>query len=135
MWHATYLSLPERFQFLECARPVVVQQARERAVGEQAAAGLALRAIVSLVARIAYPLNLSPAARTRLPVAPMHGHLGPKRGHLLGKPAIRLGAKAVGPFDQSRAGRFVYALDFLRAQLLRHRDWRKLRTMQYLVGI
>src|SRR5712692_6895045 len=128
-------SFPEGLKFVERARPVLVQQAGKSAVGEQASSGLASRTIIGLVAGIANTLDLGTAARARLAIAAVDRHAGPKRGYLLGKCAGRFGPQALGPFDQRRARRVVKPLDFLRSQLLRHRDRRELRAMENLVGI
>ena len=100
-------SLLQGFEFVERARPVLVQQAGKRAIGEQAAAGLALRTIVSLVARVADALDLGPASRTRLAVAAVNRHPGTKCGYLFGKRAGRFGSQPIGPFEQRRTGRVV----------------------------
>src|ERR1700738_1585203 len=122
-------SLLERFEFVQRARPVLMQQAGKGAVGEQASAGLASRTIIGLVARIADALDFGATARARLAIAPVDRHAGPKRGYLLGKCAGCVGPQTLGPFDQRRARRIVKALGFLRSQVLRHRDRRELRAM------
>src|SRR5712692_6468204 len=115
-------SFPEGLEFVERARPVLVQQAGKSAVGEQASSGLASRTIIGLVAGITYALDFGPTARAWLSIAAVDRHAGPKRGDLLGKCAGCFGPQALGPFDQRRARRVVEPLDFLRGQLLRHRD-------------
>ena len=59
---------------LERLRPVVAEQPRERAVRQQPSAGLALCAVVGLVARIDDALHRSAADRTRLTIAAVNGH-------------------------------------------------------------
>ena len=54
------------------ARPVVLEQAGHRAVGQNAAARLAARAVVRLVVGVADPLDGRAADRTRLPEAAVH---------------------------------------------------------------
>ena len=56
------------------------------------------------------------AHRTRLTELPVHGHLRPKRGDLLGKSAARFGAKAVGPLDERRARRVEERRDLVVGQ-------------------
>src|SRR5487761_172288 len=124
-----------RFHLVQGARPILMQKARERAVGEQAASGLAPRTIVSLVVRMPNPLNRGAASRTRQSIAAMHRHLGSKRGHLFRERTSGFRAQAIGPFDERGAGGVVKPRELRLAQLLRHRDWRKLCAMQYLVGI
>src|SRR4029078_9594433 len=57
------------------ARPVVLEQPRQRAIGQQAAAGLALRAVVALVVGVDNVLDQRTANRTRLLEAGVHPHL------------------------------------------------------------
>src|SRR5260370_5731789 len=104
MWISSIL---ESFQFVERARPVVVQQARKSAIGEQPATGLARRTVVSLVAGIADALDPGPAAWARFAIAAVDRHLMPKCGNLLGKSSGRLRPQAIGPFEQRRAGRLI----------------------------
>jgi len=128
-------SLLEGFQLFQGAGPVFVEQAREGAVGQQAASGLAFRAVVGLVVGVADSLDLGAASRTRQAVAAVHRHRGAERGYLFGEGIGGLGADAIGPFEERRARRVVEPRDFRIAQLLRHRDWRELRAMQDLVGV
>ena len=104
MWRSAIL---ESFQFVERAWPVVVQQARKSAIGEQAAAGLARRTVVSLVAGIADALDLGSAARSWFAIAAVDRHPRPKCGNFLGKRFARFGPQALGPSEQRRAGRLV----------------------------
>src|SRR5260370_22961224 len=126
-------SLPEGLKFVERARPVLMQQAGNSAVGEQASAGLASRTIIGLVAGITYALDFGPTARAWLAIAAVDRHAGPKRGYPLRNVAGRFGPQKLGPFDQRRARRVVKPLDFLRGQLLRHRDRREFRALENLV--
>ena len=73
----------QRLQFLQGARPILLQEAGKGAVGQQAAAGLAGGAVVGLVAGVADALDFCAAARTRLIIAAMHCHLGPECGDVL----------------------------------------------------
>src|SRR5208282_847289 len=117
-----FKSLLEGFEFVKRTRPVLVQQAGKRAIGEQAAASLAGRTIVGLVAGIADALDLGPAARARLAIATVNCHAGTKRSNLLRKCAGGFGAQAIGPFEQRRTRGAVESFDLLDTQLLRHCD-------------
>src|SRR4026209_1835233 len=66
------------WQLVDRARPALLQEPRQGASGEDAAAGLAARAIVGLVLRIHDPLHRSAANRAGLAVAPVHRHLFPE---------------------------------------------------------
>ena len=81
-----------------------MHQARKSAIGEQATAGLAWRAVVSLIVSIADALNVGATSRAWLMITAMHRHLGTKRGDALGKTIAGFGAQSVGPFDEDRAG-------------------------------
>ena len=94
-----------------------------------------LRTVVGLVVGIANPLHLITASRTRQIEPPMHRHLRPEGRHLLRKALSRLGSKSIHPYRHRRACRRKQPLPLFRFQLVRLRDWRKLRRMQNLVGI
>ena len=94
-------------ELLERARPVLAQQPRQRAVGEQPSAGLARRAVVRLVRGVDDALHRRAAVGTRLAVAAVHRHPGAERGHLLGKAVAGLGAQPRDPRRQRRARRRV----------------------------
>src|SRR5688572_27786496 len=70
--------------------PVAAQQAAQGAVGQHLAVGLAARAVVDLVLGVADALHQSLAGRAGLQVATVHGHIGAKRGDLLGEGITRL---------------------------------------------
>src|SRR5437667_9665984 len=92
-------------EIVDGPRPIVFQQARERAIRKQASAGLAGRAVVALVLGIDNPLHRRAAHGTRLLEAAMHGHLVVKRADLLGKPAAALLAQPSRPLSERRARR------------------------------
>ena len=71
------------FQLLERAGPVLAQQARQRPVGQQAAARLTRDAVVRLVRRIRNSLHRRATDRTWLAVSAMNGHAFPEGRHLL----------------------------------------------------
>src|SRR5258708_4426302 len=89
--------------------PVVLQEPRERTVGEQPAAGLAARAIVALVLRVDDPLHGRAAHGAGLLEAAVHRHLFAKRRHLLGKAVAGLGAQQTGPLRERGARCLVEA--------------------------
>src|ERR1700761_4890215 len=62
--------------------PIVLEQTRERAIREQAPAGLAARAVVRLVVSVANALHQRPTDGARLAETAMHRHFGTKGGHL-----------------------------------------------------
>ena len=85
------------FPLLDRPRPVVLEQPRQRAVGEQLAARLAAGAVVRFVVGVANPLHRRAAHGARLAEATVDGHLGVKGGHLFGKAVARLLAQPVDP--------------------------------------
>src|SRR5438128_1708777 len=107
------------FQFFEVARPIVLEQARQRTVGENLAPGLAARAVVRLIVGVDDALNRRSADRTRLAESAMRCHLGPEGGHFLRKAGAYVLAQALGPV----AERFLHSLvkpgDLVTAQALR----------------
>src|SRR5262249_1022739 len=76
---------PSLLHLLERARPIRLQQSRQRAVREQTAVGLAAGAVIGLVVGVDDALHRRAADRTRLAEAAMHGHLRTERGDLLRK--------------------------------------------------
>src|SRR4051794_2952697 len=78
------------FEGIQGFWPVLTQQPREGAVGEQAPAGLALGAVVRFVAGVDNALHGSAAARTRLAELAVDGHVGAEGGDLLGESVPRL---------------------------------------------
>src|SRR6266478_9406365 len=75
--------------FFERARPVGAQEARQRAVREQPAARLALRAVVGLVVGVTDALHGRAAVGAGAAVAAVHGHFRPEGRDTLGKVAAR----------------------------------------------
>src|SRR5258706_13390548 len=93
--------------------PVVLQEPRERAVGEQPAASLATRTVVALVLRVDDPLHGGAAHRAGLLEAAVHRHLVVNPGPLLGKAVAGLRAQQPRPLRQRRARFLVEALRLL----------------------
>ena len=124
-------------QLLERPRPVVLEQPRQRAIGQQLAAGLAGRTVVRFVRGVANALHRRAAHRTRLAVAAVHGHPVAKRRHLLGKRRRRSpSCSRCAPRRQRRrpwspCRRSISSSRHLRGQL--HR--RHLRRVQDLVRV
>src|SRR5690606_9431177 len=96
----------ELFQGL---RPVAAKEAGERAIGEQAPAGLASSAVVGLVLSVGDALDRRAAHAARLSVAPMDVHLRAEGRHLLRKPLTRLLPQACEPFGEHGARRLIEA--------------------------
>src|SRR5581483_3182645 len=124
-----------RLELVERARPVLMEQARERAIGEQPSRGLAGRTVVGFVVSVADPLNRRAADRTGRAIATMNRHRGSKGRHVFGESVAGLGAQPRDPFAECVAGRLVEAFDFPLAELAGHRDRRETRAKQNLVRI
>src|SRR5688572_4117617 len=92
-----------RLELLERPGPVLVQQPRQRAVGEQPPAGLAAGTVVRLVLGVDDALHRRPAHRTRLAVAAVHGHARAERGDALRKILTGLLPQPLDPLDEDVA--------------------------------
>ena len=103
-------------ELLERARPVALEQPRERAIREQLSLRLAGCAVVRLVAGVDDPLDGRGAGGTRLAVASVRGHLGPEGRHLLRKAFTRLRAQSLDPDAQHRLRRREQPLALLFLQ-------------------
>src|SRR5689334_13523923 len=99
-------------EFVERARPIVLQQARHRAVGKKASVGLAGRAVVALVLRIHDALNGRSTHRARQSVSSVNSHLGTKRGDLGWKLVRSLSSEPVGPLYESDLHGIVQPANF-----------------------
>jgi len=97
----------KRFQLFEGTRPIFAQQAGECAVGEQAAGGLAARAVVGFIRGLADALYLGAAHRARLAVAAVYRHAFAEGCDFLGKRAAGLGAQTGDPLDEDGLSRVV----------------------------
>src|SRR5688572_25147298 len=104
------------FQLLGRARPVVLEQPRERTIGEQPALVLATRAVVGLVLRVDDLLHGRAAARAGLAVAAVHCHPLAERGHLLREAVAHLSPEAVRPLDERRARGLVERRELERGE-------------------
>src|SRR5262249_15720335 len=122
-------------QLVQRARPVLLEQARESAIGEQPVAGLAAWAIVGLVLGVHDTLHGRAAVRARLTEAAVDGHVGAKGRDALGKFSGRLAAYPRDPVGQRRARRLEEALDLAVRQGPRELHGRQSRAMQDLVAV
>src|SRR4030095_13697627 len=91
------LAAPALLQLLQRSRPVVLHQARKRAVCEQASLVLTARAVIAFVRGVEEALPRRAAVRARLAIAPVHRHSRPERGHFLGEAAGALAIERFAP--------------------------------------
>src|SRR5206468_319399 len=89
-----------RFPLIQTTRPVLFEQARERAICEQAPFSLAGRAVVALVLCINDPLDGRTAGRAWLAVSSVYGHLRPKCCDLRRKVGSCFRTQPVDPFRE-----------------------------------
>src|ERR1700745_2918619 len=75
----------KKLEFVQCARPVFAEQARQSAISQKLSAGLAHGAIFGFVLRVTDALDFRAAARARLFVTAVHGHALPERRHVFGE--------------------------------------------------
>ena len=123
------------FQLFRSARPVLAQQAAQRTVGQQLASGLAVRAVVGLIRRIADALDLRAASRTRLAIAAVDGHLIAECRNFLRKLCACLFAKVFSPLRQRLLCGLKEPLDFFGLHALRQQHGRKLRVKKNFIRI
>src|ERR1700675_222031 len=105
------------FHRLERPRPVALEQARERAVGEKPAARLAARAVVDLVLGVNDTLHRRAAHRAGLAIAAVHGHPLAKRGDVLGKSLDRVAGEPLRPLGERAARRLEEPRDLRVVEL------------------
>src|SRR6201996_3769597 len=117
----------ERFQFVERARPVGAEESGERAVGEDAAVGLAGGAVVGFVVGVADALDGRAATWTGKIEVAVHGHFGTEGGDFFREAFLCLGVEAVDPELKSLARGGVETLPLVWRELLCLREWRELR--------
>src|SRR5436190_7066261 len=123
------------FQLVDRARKRFLQQARQRAVGEDPAAGLATRAVVGLILGVDDPLHRGAADRAGLAVPAVDRHLLVKRGDFRRESGSGPRIEPLGPFDKNFPGRVIELLDLERLHLSGQCERRKARTMQDFVRI
>src|SRR5690606_8412813 len=92
--------LPSALELVQGLGPALLEEAGERAIGQQLAAGLAAGAVVGLVLGVDDALDRRAADRARRSVFSVHGHLGAERGDVLGEALARLGPQPLGPLGQ-----------------------------------
>src|SRR5260370_30839813 len=93
--------------------PIVAQNSRQRAVGEQFPARLALRAIVGFIRRITNALNFCATARARLLVSTMHRHAFAKGRDFFRKLISRCCTQTLRPVPERLTRGLVKPLEFL----------------------
>ena len=120
---------------MERAGPVGAQQPGKPAIGEHPSAGLAVRAVVRFVVRIAYTENLRAAPPARFSVAPMNRHAFAKRRDLLREPRARLRRQAPDPQFQRAASRSEEAVPFVVRQPAGQSQWREPGGVENLVRV
>src|ERR1700692_898601 len=111
-------SLPrQQLKFFRSPRPVLSQQSRQGAVGEQLSSGLALGAVIGFVCGKTDALNFCLAPREWLLIAAMHRHLRAKRRDFFREFLARLSTQAVGPLDEAVAHPPIEGRDLFGFQL------------------
>ena len=120
---------------LERTRPVLLEESREGAVGQDAAAILTLRAVVRLVRTAHDALYRRLAVRTRLAKLPVHGHAGMKSGHLVREAVAHFGSQALRPLAERRTRRVEERRHLLFRDPSRQLDGGQPRSVQDLVGV
>ena len=122
-------------QLVERSRPIIFQQPRQRAVGEDAASGLAARAVVGLVVGVADPLYGGAADRARFAEPAVDGHARAERRDFLGKAVAGLGAESLDPFEENLTRGGIEPLDLARAPASARGPAARAGAMEDLVGI
>src|SRR6478752_4282568 len=109
----------EGLELVDRLRPVLFEQSRERAIGEELSVSLASRAIVGLVACIPDSLHWTSAGWTGFPIPAVYCHLIVKGSDLCRKLPMRLLAQAVSPLDENVTCRLEEICDFFVGQAIR----------------
>src|SRR3989442_7225838 len=115
--------------------PILLQETRQGAIGEQPPPGLATRAIVRLVRGVSNALHCCPTHGARLAVAAMDRHPFPERRHLLRKRVTGLRLQPLDPLGEGVAGGAVQPRRFLLTELRREFERGESCGMEDLVGI
>src|SRR5919106_1655270 len=121
-------------QLLQRARPVLAQDPAEGAIGQDAAARLATRAVVRLPIRVDDPLDGGATDGARLAVLAVHGHPGTKGGDLLREPLAGLCDPDLRPLAQDLPRAPPQPLDLLVREVRVHLERREPGAMEDLVG-
>src|SRR5512143_1989882 len=117
---STYCAcLLQLLQLFEGARPVVLEEARQRPIGKQAAGGLANRAVVGLVLGVADALHRRSAVGAWLAVAPVYREAVTEGSHLAGtgKVVTELFTQDADPAAQRLLRRRVESRDLFVGEL------------------
>src|SRR2546423_8592961 len=93
-------SMASSLELLDRARPILLQQPRQRAIGEQPPFRLTTRAVVRFVVAVANALHRRRAGGAGLPEFSMHRHLVVKGGDLLGKAVADVRTQSCRPLDE-----------------------------------
>src|SRR5690606_16041343 len=101
-------------QFVQVLGPIVLQEQRERTVGQQLPTRLAGGAVVGLVVGIDDPLHRRATPRTGLLELAVDGHVRPEGSHLLRPPLPHFGTKPIAPFHQGLLDGSLEPLHLLR---------------------
>jgi len=129
------LTTLQGFELVQCAGPVRTQKARQTAVGEHLAAGLAFSAVVGFVVSVTNTLHLFSATRARHVVAAVYCHLRTKCGDFLWKAFQCLGAESIDPEIERGARCRKEALPLFWFELVGLSDGRKLSGVENFVGV
>src|SRR5258708_13217589 len=95
---AVSIARPPLLQLLDRPRPIVFEQPRQGAVGQQLPPVLTRRTVVRLILRIHDALHTAPAYRTRLVVPAVDRHAVAERRHLLGEALADFAPQTFPPF-------------------------------------
>src|SRR6202521_4976225 len=123
-----------RFELGDGAWPVGLEEAGKGAVGEKAATGLAVGAVVGLVLGVDDALDGGAAARAGEAEAAVDRHLGAERRDLLGE-GRSVAAQALEPFDEGVANGVEEALGLLVVEVQGALEGRQAGAVQDLVGV
>jgi hypothetical protein len=123
------------FEFIKRFRPIFAQQSGQGTVGEKFAPGLAGGAVIGLIGRIADALNLSAAARTRLLVLAMYGHLRAESGYFFWKFCPRILLQDFSPTGEFCFRSVEQVFNLFRPEFLRQLDGREPRLKKDLIRV
>lgn len=125
----------EEIELVERAGPIFAEEAREGAIGEEFAAGLAGSAVIGLVGSVANALDFSAATRAGKLVAAVNSHAVSESGDFFGEFAGGFGAEEICPAREAGADGFEESLDFGDGEFLREGDRREPGFPKDFVGV
>ena len=108
--------LPER------PGPVILEQSRQGAIGEDLATRLTFGAVVRFIGSVDDPLNRRPAHRAGAAVLAVNGHARAEGGDFFGEAVANLCAQLGEPSGQRPAGRREESHDLDALQFLGKRE-------------